>query len=116
MKSSLDGDIIRTQKLSLIIRTVGRQFPGHLLAWDFVKENWNKLVLKFHLGSYTIQSIVAGSTHLFSTKTHLSEVQEFFENQSEATLQLRCVQEAFEVIQLNIQWMARNLKTLTLWL
>ncbi|XP_057611735.1 leucyl-cystinyl aminopeptidase [Chionomys nivalis] len=116
MKSSLDGDIIRTQKLSLIIRTVGRHFPGHLLAWDFVKENWNKLVHKFHLGSYTIQSIVAGSTHLFSTKAHLSEVQAFFENQSEATLQLRCVQEALEVIQLNIQWMSRNLKTLTLWL
>ncbi|XP_040842017.1 leucyl-cystinyl aminopeptidase isoform X2 [Ochotona curzoniae] len=73
MKTSLDGDIIRTQKLSFIIRTVGRHFPGHLLAWDFVKENWNKLVQKFHLGSYTIQSIVAGSTHLFSTKAHLSE-------------------------------------------
>ncbi|XP_021076862.1 leucyl-cystinyl aminopeptidase isoform X2 [Mus pahari] len=116
MKSSLDGDIIRTQKLSLIIRAVGRHFPGHLLAWDFVKENWNKLVHKFHLGSYTIQSIVAGSTHLFSTKTHLSEVQAFFENQSEATLKLRCVQEALEVIQLNIQWMARNLKTLSQWL
>ncbi|MBZ3882684.1 Leucyl-cystinyl aminopeptidase [Sciurus carolinensis] len=116
MKSSLDGDIIRTQKLSFIIRTVGRRFPGHLLAWDFVKENWNKLVQKFHLGSYTIQSIVAGSTHLFSTKAHLSEVQAFFENQSESTFRLRCVQEALEVIQLNIQWMEKNLKNLTWWL
>ncbi|XP_008828764.1 leucyl-cystinyl aminopeptidase [Nannospalax galili] len=116
MKSSLDGDIIRTQKLSHIIRTVGRHFPGHLLAWDFVKENWNKLVHKFHLGSYTVQSIVAGSTHLFATKAHLSEVQAFFENQSEATFRLRCVQEALEVIQLNIQWMEKNLKALTWWL
>uniref|UniRef100_A0A2K6JQA0 Leucyl-cystinyl aminopeptidase n=1 Tax=Rhinopithecus bieti TaxID=61621 RepID=A0A2K6JQA0_RHIBE len=116
MKSSLNGDNIRTQKLSFIIRTVGRHFPGHLLAWDFVKENWNKLVQKFHLGSYTIQSIVAGSTYLFSTKAHLSEVQAFFENQSEATFRLRCVQEALEVIQLNIQWMEKNLKSLTWWL
>ncbi|XP_048667820.1 leucyl-cystinyl aminopeptidase [Marmota marmota marmota] len=116
MKSSLDGDIIRTQKLSFIIRTVGRRFPGHLLAWDFVKENWNKLVQKFHLGSYTIQSIVAGSTHLFSTKAHLFEVQAFFENQSETTFRLRCVQEALEVIQLNIQWMEKNLKNLSWWL
>lgn len=46
MKKSLSGDIIRTQKLSFIIRTAGRHFPGHLLAWDFVKENWNKLVQK----------------------------------------------------------------------
>ncbi|KAM5298745.1 leucyl-cystinyl aminopeptidase [Ctenodactylus gundi] len=116
MKTCLEGDHIRTQKLSFVIRTVGRHFPGHLLAWDFVKENWDKLVQKFHLGSYTIQSIVAGSTHLFATKAHLSEVQAFFENQSEATFGLRCVQEALEVIQLNIQWVAKNLKTLTLWL
>ncbi|XP_055968445.1 leucyl-cystinyl aminopeptidase [Sorex fumeus] len=116
MNSSLSGDTIRTQKLSFIIRMVGRRFPGHLLAWDFVKENWSKLVQKFHLGSYTIQSIVAGSTHLFSTKTHLSEVQAFFENQSEATFRLRCVQEALEVIQLNIQWVEKNLKTLMKWL
>ncbi|XP_011905032.1 PREDICTED: leucyl-cystinyl aminopeptidase isoform X2 [Cercocebus atys] len=71
---------------------------------------------RFHLGSYTIQSIVAGSTYLFSTKAHLSEVQAFFENQSEATFRLRCVQEALEVIQLNIQWMEKNLKSLTWWL
>lgn len=116
MKKSLDGDLIRTQKLSFIIRTVARHFPGHLLAWDFVKENWSKLVQKFHLGSYTIQSIVAGSTHLFSTKAHLSEVQAFFENQSEATFRLRCVQQALEVIQLNMQWVEKNLKTLTYWL
>uniref|UniRef100_A0A8B9XS36 Aminopeptidase n=1 Tax=Bos mutus grunniens TaxID=30521 RepID=A0A8B9XS36_BOSMU len=116
MKKSLDGDLIRTQKLSFIIRTVARHFPGHLLAWDFVKENWSKLVQKFHLGSYTIQSIVAGSTHLFATKAHLSEVQAFFENQSEATFRLRCVQEALEVIQLNMQWVEKNLKTLTYWL
>ncbi|XP_020033622.1 leucyl-cystinyl aminopeptidase isoform X1 [Castor canadensis] len=116
MKSSLHGDIFRTQKLSFIIRTVGQNFPGHLLAWDFVKENWDKLVQKFHLGSYTIQSIVAGSTHLFATKAHLSEVQSFFENQSEATFQLHCVQEALEIIQLNIQWMEKNLNGLTWWL
>lgn len=116
MNSSLNGDPIRTQKLSFIIRTVGRHFPGYLLAWDFVKENWSRLVQKFHLGSYTIQSIVAGSTHLFSTKTHLSEVQTFFESQSEATFRLRCVQEALEVIQLNIQWMEKNLKPLMKWL
>ncbi|XP_076995199.1 leucyl-cystinyl aminopeptidase isoform X2 [Tamandua tetradactyla] len=116
MKSCLEGDTIRAQKLSLVIKTVGRRFPGHLLAWDFVKEKWNRLVQKFLLGSYIMQNIVAGSTHLFSTKTHLSEVQAFFENQSEATFRLRYVQEALEVIQLNIQWMEKNLKTLSSWL
>uniref|UniRef100_G1RWG3 Leucyl-cystinyl aminopeptidase n=1 Tax=Nomascus leucogenys TaxID=61853 RepID=G1RWG3_NOMLE len=117
MKSSLNGDNIpNTEAVSLSLEQWVGHFPGHLLAWDFVKENWNKLVQKFHLGSYTIQNIVAGSTYLFSTKTHLSEVQAFFENQSEATFRLRCVQEALEVIQFNIQWMEKNLKSLTWWL
>ncbi|XP_043819667.1 leucyl-cystinyl aminopeptidase [Dromiciops gliroides] len=116
LKASLDGDIILSQKLSIIIKAVGQSFAGHLLAWDFVKENWSRLVQKFHLGSYTIQSIVASTTHLFSTKTHLSEVQTFFEAQSEATSQLRCVQEAIQIIQLNIQWMEKNLKNLAFWL
>ena len=44
------------------------------------------------------------------------QVQAFFENQSEATFRLRCVQEALEVIQLNMQWVEKNLKTLTYWL
>ncbi|XP_032131560.1 leucyl-cystinyl aminopeptidase isoform X1 [Sapajus apella] len=115
MKTSLDGDIIETPKLYFIIRTVGRHFPGHLLAWDFVKENWNKLVKKLHVQSYIMQSIVAESTYLFSTKAHLSEVQAFFENQPEAN-ELRYVQEVLEVIQLNIHWMEKNLKSLTWWL
>ncbi|KAM9101063.1 leucyl-cystinyl aminopeptidase [Sarcophilus harrisii] len=116
LKASLDGDIIRSQKLAIIIKIVGRSFAGHLLAWDFVKENWSRLIQKFHLGSYTIQNIVAGTTHLFSTKTHLSEVQMFFEAQSETTARLRCVQEAIQIIQLNIQWMENHLKNLPLWL
>ncbi|XP_038621574.1 leucyl-cystinyl aminopeptidase [Tachyglossus aculeatus] len=116
MKASLEGDLIRTQKLASIIGMVSRSFPGHLLAWDFVKENWDRLTRQFHLGSYTIQSIVAGSTHQFSTEEHLFEVQAFFDSKLEASYQLRCAQEAIEIIQLNVQWMKKNLKELSAWL
>lgn len=112
MQNSLEGEIIRSQELSHIIATVSQSLPGYLLAWDFVKENWEKLTRKFHLGSYTIQNIISWSTSQFATKTHLLEVKSFFESKSEESSQLRCVKEAIDTIQLNIQWMDRNLAKL----
>ncbi|XP_044301671.1 leucyl-cystinyl aminopeptidase isoform X2 [Varanus komodoensis] len=112
MKKSLEGNIIRSQDLSTIIKTVSQNVPGHLLAWDFVKENWDQLIKKFHRGSYTIQDIVTSTTCLFSSPEHLLEVKTFFESKSEETAQLRFVQEAIETIQMNIEWMKRNLAKL----
>ncbi|XP_034629203.1 leucyl-cystinyl aminopeptidase [Trachemys scripta elegans] len=116
MQTSLEGDLIRAQELSHIIATVSQSLPGHLLAWDFVKENWEKLIRKFHLGSFAIQNIVTVSTFQFSTEAHLLEVKTFFESKSEKISQLRCVKEAIETIQLNIKWMERNLAALQQWL
>ncbi|PKK25207.1 leucyl/cystinyl aminopeptidase [Columba livia] len=112
MQNSLEGEIIKTQELSHIIATVSQSLPGYLLAWDFVKENWEKLTRKFHLGSYTIQNIISLSTSQFATKAHLLEVKSFFKSKSEESAQLRCVREAIDTIQLNIHWMERNLAKL----
>uniref|UniRef100_A0A8C8AYX8 Aminopeptidase n=1 Tax=Otus sunia TaxID=257818 RepID=A0A8C8AYX8_9STRI len=112
MQNSLEGKVIRAQELSHIISTVSQSLTGYLLAWDFVKENWEKLTRKFHLGSYTIQNIISLSTSQFATKAHLLEVKSFFESKSEESSQLRCVKEAIDTIQLNIQWMERNLAKL----
>ncbi|XP_061220044.1 leucyl-cystinyl aminopeptidase isoform X3 [Neopsephotus bourkii] len=112
MQNSLEGEVIRTQELSHIIATVSQSLPGYLLAWDFVKENWEKLTRKFHLGSYTIQNIISWSTSQFATKAHLIEVKSFFESKSEQSSQLHSVKEAIDTIQLNIQWMERNLAML----
>ncbi|XP_074789090.1 leucyl-cystinyl aminopeptidase isoform X1 [Athene noctua] len=112
MQNSLEGEVIRAQELSHIISTVSQSLTGYLLAWDFVKENWEKLTRKFHRGSYTIQNIISLSTSQFATKAHLLEVKSFFEAKSEESSQLRCVKEAIDTIQLNIQWMERNLAKL----
>ncbi|XP_074851396.1 leucyl-cystinyl aminopeptidase isoform X2 [Carettochelys insculpta] len=116
MQKSLEGDDIRAQEVLRIIATVSQSLPGHLVAWDFVKENWEKLIQKFHLGSHIIQSMVTVSTSQFSTEAHLLEVKTFFESKSAASSQLRCVKEAIETIQLNIKWMKTNLAELQQWL
>lgn len=112
MYSGLNHNKIRTQELPFILATSSKSRIGYLFAWDFVKENWDDLIKKFHLGSYSIQTIITETTSQFSTKTHLLEVQTFFDSLTDKSSQLGSVQEALEMIHLNIQWMEKNLKNL----
>lgn len=46
MDQGLRGDIIRTQDLPHIIIYVAKNPSGYHLAWEFLKENWEKIVEK----------------------------------------------------------------------
>ncbi|XP_017269434.1 leucyl-cystinyl aminopeptidase [Kryptolebias marmoratus] len=116
LKESLKGKLIQTQEFPLIIRTVCQNFAGYLFAWDFIQVNWDRLIEKFPLGSYAIQSIIKSATSQFSTQAHLDQVQTFFSSLKERGSQMRSVQEALETIRLNQRWMDENLPTLKQWL
>uniref|UniRef100_A0A7N6A7U6 Aminopeptidase n=1 Tax=Anabas testudineus TaxID=64144 RepID=A0A7N6A7U6_ANATE len=116
LKEALKGDIIPTQELPLIISTVSNGFTGYLFAWDFIQQNWFRLIEKFSVGSFAIQTIIKSATSQFSTQTHLDQVQRFFSSLKEHGSQMRSVQEALETIKLNQRWMNRNLPNLQKWL
>ncbi|XP_028661568.1 leucyl-cystinyl aminopeptidase [Erpetoichthys calabaricus] len=116
MQDTLNGGIFRPLDLPTILSAASKTLSGYLYAWDFVKENWDLIIEKFHLGSFTVQDIVTQTTCEFSTKAHLLEVETFFASQKDKGSQLRSVQEAIETIKLNIQWMDTNLKALSGWL
>uniref|UniRef100_A0A673LRT7 Aminopeptidase n=1 Tax=Sinocyclocheilus rhinocerous TaxID=307959 RepID=A0A673LRT7_9TELE len=116
LQKSLDGSEIQTQEFPLVINAICKNFAGYLYAWDFVKENWDKITQKFPVGSFAIQSIIMSATSQFSTKTHLTETQNFFTSLGTKGSQMRIVQEAIETIKLNMRWMEKNLNTLQRWL
>ncbi|XP_069565514.1 leucyl-cystinyl aminopeptidase isoform X1 [Brachyistius frenatus] len=116
LNTGLKGDHIQTQELPLVISTVCNGFAGYLFAWDFIQENWDRLIEKFPVGSFAIQSIIKSATSQFSTQAHLDQVQAFFFSLKERGSQMRSVQEALETIRLNQRWMDRNLSTLRNWL
>ncbi|KFP05341.1 Endoplasmic reticulum aminopeptidase 1, partial [Calypte anna] len=117
MDQGLGGDgIIRAQDLPHIIVLVANNPSGHHLAWTFLKENWDKLIEKFGLGSSSIANIVTGVTKCYSTRSQLAEVREFFSSLEEKSAGLRCVQQAVETIEHNLQWMDRNLEEVKTWL
>ncbi|KFO84264.1 Endoplasmic reticulum aminopeptidase 1, partial [Buceros rhinoceros silvestris] len=116
MDQGLHGDAIKTQDLPYIIVLVAKNPSGHHLTWTFLKENWEKIIEKFELGSRSVAVIVAGVTGRYSTRTQLAQVKEFFGSLGEKSAQLRCVQQAIETIEDNIQWMDRNLEEVKAWL
>ncbi|XP_068391765.1 endoplasmic reticulum aminopeptidase 1 isoform X2 [Eschrichtius robustus] len=116
LEQSFKGDTIKTQEFPSILRAIGRNPVGYPLAWQFLRENWNKLVQKFELGSNSIAYMVMGTTNQFSTRARLEEVKEFFSSLKENGSQLRCVQETIETIEENIRWMDKNFDKIRVWL
>ncbi|XP_015705151.1 endoplasmic reticulum aminopeptidase 1 [Coturnix japonica] len=116
MDEGLRGDIIKTQDFPYILVSVARNPSGHHLAWTFLRENWEKLVKKFELGSPSIAGMVTGVTNQYSTRPQLAQVKEFFSSLEEKSAQLRCIQQAIETIEDNIQWMDRYFEEIKTWL
>ncbi|XP_033828992.1 leucyl-cystinyl aminopeptidase isoform X1 [Periophthalmus magnuspinnatus] len=112
LQEGLRGQIVQTQELPLVIGTVCNGFAGYLFAWDFIQENWDRLIEKFPVGSFAIQRIIKSATSQFSTKTHLDQVQSFFSSLKERGSSMRSVQEALETIKLNQRWIDTNLASL----
>ncbi|XP_016071663.1 PREDICTED: endoplasmic reticulum aminopeptidase 1 [Miniopterus natalensis] len=116
LDQSFKGDVIKTQEFPGILTMIGKNPVGYPLAWKFLRENWNKLVQKFELGSSTIAYMVMGTTNQFSTRARLEEVKEFFSSLKENGSQLRCVQQTIETIEENIRWMDKNFDKIRVWL
>lgn len=116
LDQSFKGEIIKTQEFPHILVLIGRNSVGYPLAWKFLRENWNKLIQKFELGSSSIAHMVMGTTDQFSTRARLEEVKAFFSSLKENGSQLRCVQQTIETIEENIRWMDKNFDKIRVWL
>ncbi|XP_066459117.1 leucyl-cystinyl aminopeptidase isoform X2 [Eleutherodactylus coqui] len=108
MSASLHGEDIRTQDFPAVIHFISKNVPGFLLAWNFVKQNWDEITQKFPPGSFPIQSIVTKVTANFGTEVYLNEVINFFNSTKGKSRDMWCVKEAIEAIKLNIQWIDKN--------
>ncbi|XP_044131914.1 LOW QUALITY PROTEIN: leucyl-cystinyl aminopeptidase [Bufo gargarizans] len=108
MSASLHGEGIRSQDFPTVIRLISENIPGHVLAWNFVKQNWDEITQKFLPGSFPIQSIVTKTTAHFGTEVYLNEVINFFNSTKGKSREMWCVKEAIETIKLNIDWIDKN--------
>uniref|UniRef100_A0A8C5B8G9 Aminopeptidase n=1 Tax=Gadus morhua TaxID=8049 RepID=A0A8C5B8G9_GADMO len=117
LEESFRGEVLKTQDLPHVVIAVSKNPHGYKLAWDFLRANWPALIKKFGEGSSSIARMVTGVTDQYSTPHMLKEVQEFFGSLTkEMGSELRCIQQTYETIELNIRWVDKHLPLLQAWL
>ncbi|XP_075864317.1 endoplasmic reticulum aminopeptidase 2 isoform X1 [Microcebus murinus] len=112
----MEGKVIKTQDLAVLLHAIARNPKGQQLAWNFVRENWTHLLQKFDLSSFAMRMIISGTTSHFSSKDELEEVKLFFESLKAQGSHLDIFQIVLETITKNIKWLEKNLPTLRSWL
>ena len=100
---TLDGTV-RTQDAPYLLAVCMRnKYQGHL-AWDFVKENWDKINEAFPANS--IVRMLSGVTSL-SQDEQAADVLEFFENHDVPQGQLT-LQQTLEKLGVNVAFRERE--------
>jgi len=101
-------DTIRGQDIWTLIRGVGINPNGRFLAWEFIRNNWNALVVKS--GGTRIGAFIVSIAGGFSTQVSYNDVNLFFDTHIIPSGS-RAKQQTLERIQGNIQWLQNNLNS-----
>ncbi|KAK2139970.1 hypothetical protein LSH36_1529g00014 [Paralvinella palmiformis] len=111
---ALDG--IRLQDFSTVVISVAENPIGRSMAWDFVRQNWNQLVIWFKDSAFTLPNIIREVTLSFSTELELTELELFKANSDTLSTATRAVDQAIENTKSNIDWRQKNEEGIVKWL
>lgn len=104
---------VRSQDSVYLIREVATNPFGRVLAWDFVKTNWETLVARY--GDGTAMSPLISVTQFFSDASRYNEVQSFFESH-DAKSGKSDVAVCLDMILSNELFLANHLDAISTWL
>ncbi|KAB0796160.1 hypothetical protein PPYR_10221 [Photinus pyralis] len=97
---------VRSQDTVFVIMSVAMTRPGRILAWDFLKKQWQELIDRYQ-GGFLLTRLVKFTTENFASEEMAVEVENFFNN-NKAPGAERTVQQGVETIRLNAAWLARD--------
>ncbi len=87
LDKALNSSEIRKQDFTRIISGIARNKIGRDLAWDFFRENWNRINEDFGSGSLnSVGSLITACTSGFNTEIRLKELQEFYDEHAQVKL------------------------------
>lgn len=97
---------VRSQDTVFVIASVALNSNGRDLAWQFFKDNWDKISERY-TGGYLLSRLVKLLTEGFANDQMAKEVEDFFEK-NKASGTERTVQQSIETILLNTSWLNRD--------
>lgn len=96
--------------------TIAANPIGESIVWDYVRNNWEKLVKRFGLNERNLGRMIPSITSRFSTQIKLEEMTKFFEKYPNAGAGEAARKEALQNVENNIQWLKDNEAKVVAWL
>uniref|UniRef100_T1JIK8 Aminopeptidase n=1 Tax=Strigamia maritima TaxID=126957 RepID=T1JIK8_STRMM len=112
LESIFNESEIRSQSAIKVISSVSANPVGELIAWNFYRANWERLVNKLTLNDRNLGKLIKSLTSGFTTEISLLEMMDFFRKYPEAGAGTRPRLQATEQVKANIKWIELRQKEL----
>jgi len=106
---------VRKQDWFRIMVMLGYNPKARLIAWNFLKENWNDFHKKYEGNLSLLVRTLKGVTSGFTDEKNLSDIKKFFKAHPLKEAK-RTMKQVVETIETNIKWRNRSLEKIKNWL
>ncbi|XP_038611156.1 glutamyl aminopeptidase [Tachyglossus aculeatus] len=110
-----NSSIIKTQDVFTVIRYISYNTYGKVMAWDWVRLNWDYLVKRYTLNDRNLGRIIT-IAEPFNTETQLWQMESFFKKYPEAGAGESPRKQTLETVRNNIEWLKQNRDDIDAWL
>lgn len=107
---------VRGQDYFTCLTYISNNRIGKSLVWDYVRENWPRLVERFGINERYLGRLIPSITGSFVTQTKLEEMEAFFAKYPEAGAGTAARKQALETVKFNIKWLQQNKAKIAQWL
>ncbi|ALC47212.1 CG14516 [Drosophila busckii] len=114
LRRSIAGQHIRKQDMLRVFAAVSNTIVGQQIAFDFLRNNWQ--TINVYMGSQVsnIHTLLRFATKRMNSMFQLSELEEFVRHAR--WVYDRPIQQILEQVEVNVDWMNRNYKSIVKWL
>ncbi|XP_075149879.1 glutamyl aminopeptidase-like isoform X1 [Haematobia irritans] len=107
---------VRGQDYFTCLQYIAQNRIGQPLVWDYVRENWPRLVERFGINERYLGRMIPSITSRFASQTKLDEMESFFAKYPEAGAGTAARKEALENVKNNKKWLEQNMEAVGKWL
>ncbi|CAG2104288.1 unnamed protein product, partial [Medioppia subpectinata] len=114
---SEDAVIVNDQDFFTFQQSIAaNSLTGRQLVWNYMRQNWHKLVDRFKINDRRLGSYITSVTNNFNTETQLNELKAFFAENPESGATENARKQALERVQNNIKWSTTHEESVIQWL
>ncbi|XP_076258416.1 aminopeptidase N-like isoform X2 [Rhynchophorus ferrugineus] len=113
----IDGYSIRIQDADRVFESVAKNKEGTLIAFDFIRKNWNELLNHYGGGFNILGNMIQSLSKHMTNEFQLEELLRFRDSiKPNISTTTQAFDVAIETVKANVEWMKKNYKQVETWL